>query len=350
MDCDLIFYPMIADMSHPNPNSRLFDFGDFLPSWPGAGRSTSKEDEDNNGGREGGDGEGEGWGGFEDSRGLVARTEGLGIQDVESRDTAIVESGAVKTQQDPLVPEHTNQAPVNPNQALQYTTYSSRLIAGQQENDPHPALTSSSTSLLRTLPQQPPSLHLADPNLEAASDAPQSTTSSRNLPPRTAGAASSPLNNFRPSPVITKQFRRYAHPKASKYCHVCARHRRAIEMAPCGNVLHGSCQKSICKRCFDNLEMDWEAASVNHDELQRVLAEMAKNSSAGMIGLGGEKKVGDTGKEWWTCTHCRGVCPERAKCFAYDRQTARRRQRMQEEKKVAAEAKKRTNESGDRPF
>lgn len=34
----------------------------------------------------------------------------------------------------------------------------------------------------------------------------------------------------------------------------------------------------------------------------------------------------------WTCPHCQDRCPSRAKCYAYDRQTLRRREKTMQAK------------------
>lgn len=93
-----------------------------------------------------------------------------------------------------------------------------------------------------------------------------------------------------PTGRVQKQTRRYTVPKSSRYCHLCARHQRSVSMIPCGNVELGLCQKSVCGKCIE------------HYRLQVTLPS-------------------------WSCPHCQNKCPQRAKCFAYDRQTARRRER-----------------------
>lgn len=89
---------------------------------------------------------------------------------------------------------------------------------------------------------------------------------------------------------VQKQTRRYSAPKSSRYCHLCARHERCVEMVPCGNVELGLCQKSVCRKCIDVYNLVVDSPS-------------------------------------WSCPHCQNKCPQRAKCFAYDRQTARRREK-----------------------
>lgn len=89
---------------------------------------------------------------------------------------------------------------------------------------------------------------------------------------------------------VGKQLRRYSAPKSSRYCHLCARHQRCVEMVPCSNIELGLCQKSVCRKCIKLYELQVDGPS-------------------------------------WSCPHCQNKCPKRAKCFAYDRQTARRREK-----------------------
>eukprot|EP00737_Agarophyton_chilense_P003216 gb/GEZJ01003736.1/.p1 GENE.gb/GEZJ01003736.1/~~gb/GEZJ01003736.1/.p1 ORF type:complete len:366 (+),score=31.89 gb/GEZJ01003736.1/:91-1098(+) len=91
-----------------------------------------------------------------------------------------------------------------------------------------------------------------------------------------------------PKKPIQKQTRRYTVPKSSRYCHLCARHQRSVSMIPCGNVSFGLCQKSVCSKCIVAYELNVHVPQ-------------------------------------WSCPHCCNSCPKRAKCFSYDRQTARRR-------------------------
>lgn len=106
------------------------------------------------------------------------------------------------------------------------------------------------------------------------------------------------------SVVKHKQRRRYAKPKSSKYCHLCARHVRAVRMYPCGNLELGICQKSVCGKCFETYNLDLAAA----------------------------ERPRTPGCPAWTCPHCQNACPEKAKCHSYDRQTERRRMKTREAK------------------
>lgn len=94
-----------------------------------------------------------------------------------------------------------------------------------------------------------------------------------------------------------RQSRRYAAPRRSRYCHLCARHEKTVEMVGCGNINHGTCQKSICVKCIKTYNLQTNCAD-------------------------------------WECPHCQNKCPSRAKCFSYDRQTAQRREKMKRAKSL----------------
>lgn len=88
-----------------------------------------------------------------------------------------------------------------------------------------------------------------------------------------------------------RRARRYSSPRSSRYCHLCARHQKSVKMVGCSNVEQNICQKSVCVKCIERYKLSRNTAS------------------------------------HWICPHCENKCPPRAKCFAYDRQTAQRRQR-----------------------
>lgn len=94
-----------------------------------------------------------------------------------------------------------------------------------------------------------------------------------------------------------RQSRRYTAPKRSRYCHLCARHDKTVDMIGCGNIKKGTCQKSVCVKCIELHALQTDAPD-------------------------------------WACPHCQNKCPSRAKCFSYDKQTAQRREKL---KRVKAE-------------
>lgn len=81
---------------------------------------------------------------------------------------------------------------------------------------------------------------------------------------------------------------------ASHYCHICGRASNTAQLAACANVKLGLCRKTLCEKCL-----------LLH---QRNLFSWAKARNS-----------------TWTCTHCRGVCPKRARCHQYQRNNMRRR-------------------------
>lgn len=104
------------------------------------------------------------------------------------------------------------------------------------------------------------------------------------------------------TPVICVQLKklpklRYSKGAApSKYCHVCGRGAKTVNVAVCGNNQRGLCRKIICEKCLVTYnQATWETIS-------------AGNGS-------------------WTCTHCRGDCPRASRCFQYQRNNRNRKKR-----------------------
>lgn len=97
----------------------------------------------------------------------------------------------------------------------------------------------------------------------------------------------------------TKAKNRYSKgASASNYCHVCGRNSR-IEFAVCANTKVGLCRKVVCDKCL----LLYERESFETSKDPRVQ---------------------------WKCTHCRNVCPSRARCKQYTRNNHRRRARKAE--------------------
>lgn len=101
---------------------------------------------------------------------------------------------------------------------------------------------------------------------------------------------------------------------ASHYCHICGRASNTAQLAACANVKLGLCRKTLCEKCLllhqSNL-FSWAKA---------------RNST-------------------WTCTHCRGVCPKRARCHQYQRNNMRRRLQNARRNKVYETDDKQSAES-----
>ena len=163
-----------------------------------------------------------------------------------------------------------------------------RSVSSQHHMSPEKKL--APTSIPTSMHQTQPSLTLSQTPTNMNTTIPVSSRMNMN------NQMTSPsTNNFTrvSTPTIgrvQKQTRRYTAPKSSRYCHLCARHQRSVSMVPCGNVELGLCQKSVCKKCIDLYHLEVSGP-------------------------------------FWACPHCQNNCPNRAKCFAYDRQTARRREK-----------------------
>ena len=94
--------------------------------------------------------------------------------------------------------------------------------------------------------------------------------------------------------------------KPAKYCHVCGRHERSVDVVRCGNISVGLCRKIICEKCL-----------LLHDSCDIDIAR-------------------DQGSEW-SCFHCRGVCPSKARCHQYTRNNERRREKNSERRRAQIE-------------
>jgi len=87
----------------------------------------------------------------------------------------------------------------------------------------------------------------------------------------------------------------------SRFCHLCWRSSSTVRMVICANFRIRRCRKVECEKCFAGKD---------------ALVEFAAASS-------------DTSS--WSCSHCRGQCPERAQCAVYKRTNLRRRQLLKEQ-------------------
>lgn len=92
----------------------------------------------------------------------------------------------------------------------------------------------------------------------------------------------------------------------SKYCHVCGRSAQTVNVAHCGNIRLGLCRKVLCDKCLI-LHQPESAQDAKLDE------------------------------SLWLCTHCRGICPTRARCHQYTRNNMRRRIKNEERRRVQEE-------------
>eukprot|EP00187_Rhodella_violacea_P014390 CAMPEP_0184715292 /NCGR_PEP_ID=MMETSP0314-20130426/5248_1 /TAXON_ID=38298 /ORGANISM="Rhodella maculata, Strain CCMP 736" /LENGTH=297 /DNA_ID=CAMNT_0027178389 /DNA_START=197 /DNA_END=1090 /DNA_ORIENTATION=+ len=105
--------------------------------------------------------------------------------------------------------------------------------------------------------------------------------------------ASSPAASGRRAGGASRSPQRVVVP--SLHCHICTRAVANLDHAVCGGLGLGKCRKVVCVRCFEGYGWDLEEAK--------------------------------RGGEDWRCPHCQGECPGQAQCFAYNRATARRKER-----------------------
>lgn len=95
-------------------------------------------------------------------------------------------------------------------------------------------------------------------------------------------------------PATIPKIRRYSTSTASKFCHICARSAKLVQLVTCRNVRFGLCRKTICYKCFTEQDWNWELALARPND-------------------------------FW-CSHCLSVCPRNAQCRTYERTNERRRQ------------------------
>ena len=89
--------------------------------------------------------------------------------------------------------------------------------------------------------------------------------------------------------------RTFRKPQVSDYCHICGRTSKTQKMSPCANIRVGTCQKAVCRICFEAYGWDWTRA----------------NDPAG----------------GWPCCHCRKDCPPNSRCFVYQKSNEKRKQK-----------------------
>ena len=82
--------------------------------------------------------------------------------------------------------------------------------------------------------------------------------------------------------------------KPSRFCHICTRITKKLNVVVCSNIETGTCRKVICEKCLTENGFDFSEASEGPE---------------------------------WICTHCRFICPTRAQCSTYNRINGERRHR-----------------------
>ncbi|GJQ15475.1 hypothetical protein GpartN1_g7266.t1 [Galdieria partita] len=106
------------------------------------------------------------------------------------------------------------------------------------------------------------------------------------------------IDDFSETPFVLNNYKRrkprkYRELKYSKFCHICNRNMRRVPLYYCANSEKGLCRKALCLFCIGDY---------------RISVDDRKDGSKGFI-----------------CTHCEGVCPERAQCKTYLKTNLRRR-------------------------
>mmetsp|Transcript_15299 Transcript_15299/g.31087 ORF Transcript_15299/g.31087 Transcript_15299/m.31087 type:complete len:494 (-) Transcript_15299:587-2068(-) len=97
-------------------------------------------------------------------------------------------------------------------------------------------------------------------------------------------------------PAKAIRFRYTENATSSKYCHICGRPAHSVKVLVCQNFAFGICRKVVCQICFGKHDWEWPSTGENTTD--------------------------------WLCSHCRGVCPERAQCFNYQRTNRKRKTKM----------------------
>lgn len=102
------------------------------------------------------------------------------------------------------------------------------------------------------------------------------------------------ISNLPQLPSARQRYSDGARP--SKYCHVCGRCSSSVGMLACFFSQKNLCRKVVCHICVKKYDNEF-------------------TSSAQQTG------------QPWSCTHCRGMCPKRARCVQYYRNNQKRRMR-----------------------
>jgi len=110
------------------------------------------------------------------------------------------------------------------------------------------------------------------------------------------------------SSSMRNSVRRSSPGPASRFCHICARTQRTARHITCANFKRGECRKSVCEKCFNTYNWDWDVASQPDSD--------------------------------WVCTHCRNCCPSKARCVIYEKVNNKRR-----EKSLSKDGRRRTPSS-----
>lgn len=102
------------------------------------------------------------------------------------------------------------------------------------------------------------------------------------------------ISNLPQLPSARQRYSDGARP--SKYCHVCGRCSSSVGMLACFFSQKNLCRKVVCHICVNKYDREFTLSTQQ------------------------------TGQPW-SCTHCRGMCPKRARCVQYYRNNQKRRMR-----------------------
>lgn len=89
-------------------------------------------------------------------------------------------------------------------------------------------------------------------------------------------------------PKKQRRAARFEKPVPSRFCHVCSRTPKNVQLTVCSNIRRGICRKVVCEKCFIR------------------------------YGYGDFNKA-KSGENEFLCPHCCNVCPGRAQCGTYQR-------------------------------
>jgi len=134
----------------------------------------------------------------------------------------------------------------------------------------------------------------SDTSSRGHSKAPFSTLSGSSLPPGYLMGVSMTFASPKSDTARRPKKSNSEGPRPSSYCHLCG-HQSPDEFqrVVCRNFGHTLCKKSVCRRCFEKNEWDFQEARAKP----------------------------------WECTHCRGCCPERSQCTTYNRTNQERKEK-----------------------
>lgn len=140
-------------------------------------------------------------------------------------------------------------------------------------------------------------------------------SNSRNNTVRETDSSESPSVHLKQKAV--RKAAKFDNPIASRFCHLCSRQARSVRHAVCRRIGEGVCRKAVCEPCFRE------------------------------FGYGDFEEAFDLGN--WLCSHCSGICPERAQCLVYTRVNDRLREDRLSELGTSKNTRKRSKKVSSSP-